>query len=51
MLAQAELIELTPAEAQRTSAGNGLPIAVYLSACFRAGFEFGYEVLGPRLFG
>ena len=31
--------------------GGNLPIAGFLAGCFGAGFEFGFNVLGPILFG
>lgn len=37
-------------EASRLEGGN-LPIAGFLAGCFGAGFNFGFNVLGPALFG
>lgn len=31
--------------------GGNLPIAGFLATCFGAGFNFGFNVLGPMMFG
>lgn len=31
--------------------GGTLPYATFLMGCFGAGFNFGFNVLGPALFG
>lgn len=44
------LREIDAEEAARLEGGN-LPIAGFLAGCFGAGFNFGFNVLGPMLFG
>lgn len=45
-----ELRAIPPDEAASLEGGN-IPLAGFLVGCFGAGFDFGYNVLGPRLFG
>jgi hypothetical protein len=45
-----ELItELHPGEAQNINGGTIAQYAVFLAACFGAGFEFGYHEVGPAI--
>lgn len=52
-LVASEFMELSPREASSVQGGAnpGLAIAIYLGGCFKAGFDFGYYELGPRIFG
>lgn len=45
------LIELSPEEAALIDGGNIYQPALMLMAAFGAGFNFGFHVLGPRIFG
>ena len=44
-------VSLISADEAAELEGGNLPLAGYLIACFGAGFDFGFNVLGPRLFG
>lgn len=42
---------LTPEEAEEIVGGDMYKAALFISGAFTAGFNFGYNVLGPKLFG
>ncbi|MEX2582525.1 MAG: hypothetical protein WD766_04600 [Gemmatimonadota bacterium] len=47
-----DYVELTPQEYLSVQGGTDpLRYVAFLTACFGAGFTFGYEKLGPALFG
>lgn len=51
---QADLLsgmELTPDEAASIEGGDYYKAAAYITACFGAGFHFGFNTLGPLIFG
>jgi hypothetical protein len=43
--------ELDPTEMELIRGGDPVRAATLLLACFGAGFNFGYNTLGPLLFG
>ena len=45
------VVELNAQEWTTIDGGSPLPIVRYLAGCFSAGFAFGYNELGPALFG
>jgi hypothetical protein len=51
-LIEGELTRLSPEECLAIHGGGGpLAYVVYFTSCFAAGFDFGYNKLGPALFG
>lgn len=47
------VVELAPPEAMEVRGGmispSELAVAAYLTKCFKAGFDFGFNTLGPML--
>lgn len=47
-------VDLAPSEAMEVRGGmigpSELAVAAYLTKCFKAGFDFGFNTLGPMLF-
>jgi hypothetical protein len=45
------MLDLGEAEMESIRGGNYVRAATLLLACFGAGFSFGYNVIGPAIFG
>ncbi len=48
-----DIVELTPPELAEINGGTGgeVAVAMYLARCFKAGFDFGFNTVGPMIFG